>query len=571
MVKQRDTPDERLRSESAKSIEERLTDLARASAETLASEHLRAREQDAVSSISRLFFQDVSLPVFLQESCEQVARGIGLEHCEISQLVEDEDRLSLIAGVGWTEDVVGIASVPAGTNSQPGYALSVNGPVAVVDYREEQRFAPSKHLVNHHVRSGISAVIRGRSRTWGVLSAYSAAPRSFSAEDLAFMGAAANTLAMAISRKEDEDTVQESAARMRAILETAVDGIVTIDSSGNIESINSVALQMFGYELDEVRGQNVRLLMPPPFRAEHDSYIESYLETGEAKIIGIGREVVGRRKDGSDFPVDLSVSEVRFDGSILFTGLLRDLSDRKEAEARVRRSEGRARAAEQLASIGMLSAGLAHEVGTPMNVILGYAQMIERSTSDPKIRERAQIIHEQVRRVSHLIETLLNLARPHEARRCAMDVSDIVDRSLKFLKDKFDNQKIDVEWERDGVHTVFGEQERIEQLLLNLFVNASDAMSKGGTLRVRVEQENGEISLRIADSGTGMTKEVREHVFDPFFTTKERGRGSGLGLVVCKGIVSDHGGAIEVASEPGQGTEFTITLPEHREESGLGQ
>ena len=358
------------------------------------------------------------------------------------------------------------------------------------------------------------------------------------------------------------DEAVELAERLEAILESAVDGMITIDAHGQIEYVNSAALEMFGYTRSELIGSNVGMLMPSPEREEHDSYIQNYLETGEAHIIGVGREVLGVRKDGTEFPHYLTVSEGTHRGKRLFTGVVRDLSE-------LRNAQERAKAAEQLASLSVIAAGIAHDIGTPMNVILGYAEMLRDSLESPKDQRRAEVIAEQVRRVTDLLQTLLNIARPHEAVRAPLRIDEVAEHALEFFREKLRSRSIQVEHDFADVPEVLGDRDRLEQVFLNLIVNASDAMPEGGLLRVSIgRSEGGWITVSVEDSGHGMDEAARSRVFEPFFTTKERGKGTGLGLVVTKSIVTDHGGTIECESTLGKGTRFVLRFPFKPSENG---
>jgi signal transduction histidine kinase len=233
-----------------------------------------------------------------------------------------------------------------------------------------------------------------------------------------------------------------------------------------------------------------------------------------------------------------------------------DLTRRREAERR-------AREAEHLASIGTLAAGLAHDIGTPMNVILGYADMLERQLEEGRHRERAHIIGEQVKRISHLVHTLLHLARPSdEQQRVPVELAKVVEDSLDFLGEKLRKRAISVSRHLQPTPAVQGDPNQLQQVLVNLFVNAADAMAEGGTLRVGLRSaEDDQVELRVADTGCGIPPQDVERIFEPFFTTKETGQGTGLGLLVTKRIVFDHGGRIDVKSREGEGTEFRIVLP----------
>lgn len=225
-------------------------------------------------------------------------------------------------------------------------------------------------------------------------------------------------------------------------------------------------------------------------------------------------------------------------------------------------SRRRARAAEELASIGILVAGLAHEIGTPMGVIQGHAKLLEKAVDGDQARWRLDTIQEQVGRISKIIQSLLNMARPKATERIPVALEPLVETTLSFLVEKFNRRSVTVEREISEVPSVLGDPERIQQLLLNLMLNAVDAMPEGGTLRVSLQPDDSEhVVLRIADDGIGVSEGDLPHLFEPFYTTKDAGKGNGLGLTVVHGIVSDHGGQIEVESAPGEGTEFIVHLP----------
>jgi signal transduction histidine kinase len=233
--------------------------------------------------------------------------------------------------------------------------------------------------------------------------------------------------------------------------------------------------------------------------------------------------------------------------------------------AELRRTTRRAQAAERLASMGTLVAGLAHEIGTPMGVIQGHAKLLESSVEGDQAGWRLRTIREQIGRISRIIESLLNMARPRHSEVRPVDLDALLDATLSFLAEKFERRRIKVVRSFDPVPSVTGDAERLQQLFLNLFMNATDAMPEGGELRVELLEANsgGGVLVRVADTGIGIQKADLERIFDPFFTSKEAGHGNGLGLAVAQGIVTDHGGRIEVESVPGEGTEFRIQfLPE---------
>jgi two-component system sensor kinase FixL len=369
-------------------------------------------------------------------------------------------------------------------------------------------------------------------------------------------------LARSVEHRRTRDALRESGLRSEAILNTALDGIITIDEKGGIESANPAALQLFGYTADELIGRNIQILMPPPMHDEHDDYIARYLETGQKRFLGTVREVPGLRKDGTIFQQEIAVMEIKLGRRRLFTATIRDLTERKRVEEALRRSERRVREAQELASIGTLAAGLAHEVGTPMNVILGYAQMIQSAVEDETLRQRAGIIREQIQRISKIIQTLLNFARPGKRRRSVVTLPEVVEESVSLLKERFRKRGVTVECDFEAVPELWADGEKLQQVLLNLCMNAVDAMPEGGTLRIRLAPHgDSEVEIRVSDTGTGISPDELEHLFEPFYSTKDRREGTGLGLTVAKGIVFDHGGRIDVTSQIGKGSEFQIVLP----------
>ncbi len=232
----------------------------------------------------------------------------------------------------------------------------------------------------------------------------------------------------------------------------------------------------------------------------------------------------------------------------------------REQGVALQQTTARARAAEELASIATLVAGLAHEIGTPMSVIQGHAKLLEGSVSGEDAKWRIQTIQEQIERISRIIHTLLEIAHPRRARTQPVDLATLIDQTLAFVSEQLETRGVRVKQSLAPGVRVDGDPERLQQLFLNLFLNAADAMPGGGELRVALGESDGEVSVRVGDTGVGIAPSDLERIFEPFFTTKEAGHGNGLGLMVCKGIVADHGGRIDVTSELGAGTEFTIVM-----------
>jgi signal transduction histidine kinase len=241
---------------------------------------------------------------------------------------------------------------------------------------------------------------------------------------------------------------------------------------------------------------------------------------------------------------------------------LRLAQDVENQKAELYLTETRARAAEELASVAALVAGLAHEIGTPMGVIQGHAKLLEPAVSGDDAKWRLRTIQEQIGRISKIIQTLLNMARPGKSQQIPVALGPLVEMTLSFLREKLAANQIDARITGDSTVSALGDPERLQQLFLNLFINAVDAMPGGGRLQVIFSTtDHGETEILVIDDGQGVPKRDLSQIFDPFFTSKEAGSGSGLGLMVAKGIMGDHGGEISVTSQEGEGTRFRLRFP----------
>ena len=341
-------------------------------------------------------------------------------------------------------------------------------------------------------------------------------------------------------------------ARWRAIIQSAVDGIVLIDARGRIEAFNPAAERLFGYSEAEVLGQNVNVLMPSPYREEHDTYLSRYLETGRAKIIGIGREVSARRRDGTTFPVHLAVGELTVDGERKFTGIVHDLTGRVRLEEQLRERTA-------LARVGEMSAVIAHEVKNPLAGIRGVMQVLaSRPSTDAG---DASVLNDIVKRIDALdvlIKDLLLFARPPHLRRSMVDVAPLIRMTSDLIcqDPALGGVKVEIHGSSPAVSA---DPEMLKIVFQNLLLNAAHAMHGQGQMQVTVTATEGRCEVRIADDGPGIPSEIRDKVFTAFFTTKSRG--SGLGLATTKRLVEAHDGEIRIDCPPAGGTTVTVRLP----------
>jgi two-component system sensor kinase FixL len=349
-----------------------------------------------------------------------------------------------------------------------------------------------------------------------------------------------------------EDALSASEARWRAIVDSAVDGIIVIDAHGRIEAFNHAAERLFGYTIDEVLGCNVDMLMPSPYHEEHDTYLSRYLATGRARIIGIGREVQGLRKDGTTFPLHLSVGEITIQGERKFTGILHDLTSRVQIEGRMREQEA-------LAKLGEMAAVIAHEVKNPLAGIRGAIQVF----GGRMVQEGAntQILTEIMTRIDSLdrmMKDLLLFARPPKPNRTSVDLVPLVRTTVSLLSE--DPALRDVDIEVAGVAPpVSADPEMMKVVFQNLLINSAHAMQGKGRIHVAVEPVDSSCQIAFVDGGPGIPPDIREKVFTPFFTTKSRG--TGLGLPTVKRMIDAHDGQITIDCPPTGGTTILIRLP----------
>jgi two-component system sensor kinase FixL len=349
-----------------------------------------------------------------------------------------------------------------------------------------------------------------------------------------------------------ETRLRASEERWRSVIESAVDAIIVIDSRGRVEAFNRAAERLFGYRESEILGRNVSALMPSPYREEHDGYLSRYLHTGHAKIIGIGREVTGRKADGTLFPLHLSVGEMLLGGERKFTGILHDLSSRVRMEEQLREQAA-------LVRLGEMAAVIAHEVKNPLAGIRGAVQVIGGRL--PKESREAAVVGEVLSRIdtlNGLIQDLLLFARPPQPKPAPVDVSPLVLTTAVLLNSDpaLSRVRIDVE---GSSPPLAADAELLKIVFLNLLVNSAHAMRGEGRIQVTIGVANGYCRVAVADAGPGIPPEIREKIFTPFFTTKARG--TGLGLPTAKRLVEAHQGTIQIDCPPGGGTTVTIQLP----------
>ncbi len=346
-----------------------------------------------------------------------------------------------------------------------------------------------------------------------------------------------------------EQQYQIDSALLDAVLNTAVDAIVMIDSQGRIIHANKSVERMFGFDPDWLVGQNVSILMPEPDRSRHDGYLEKYRETGKRRIIGIGRHVLGQRADGSLIPIDLAISEVRVGDRVLFTGIMRDMTERHETEASLREAQQKVIQSERLAAIGQMVTGLAHESRNALQRSRACLDMLDLDLeSAPEQKDLVRRTRSALVELQTLYEEVSSYAAPIKLGKSREKVAELCDRVWNHLQDVWGPMGVTLEIDCDRCPAVYCDAHRVGQVIRNIFENSLAVVPKKSRFCVvcRTIQSAKQSYVRVtfSDDGPGLNEEQRTKIFDPFYTTKTKG--TGLGMAISKRIIDAHGGDLYV-------------------------
>ena len=360
---------------------------------------------------------------------------------------------------------------------------------------------------------------------------------------------------------------RESAARLKSILDAVPDAMIVIDERGAIETFSPSAEAMFGFSAAEVVGQNVNILMPSPYREQHDGYLERYRKTGERHIIGIGRVVTGQRKDGTTFPMELSVGEAIAGDARRFTGFVRDLTERERSERRIDQLQAELMHVARLGELGQMGAALAHELNQPLAAIVNYllaARRLLQSVPEApaRISEAMEKAAAQADRAGQVIRRLREFVARGETERREENVNALIEEAAALALVGAKSAGVTTRLMlRPDLPLVLVDKVQIQQVLLNLIRNALEAMDSSDerVLTVEAAAADGMVTVTVADTGPGLSAEVAQNLFQPFVTTKARGMG--VGLSICRSIIEAHGGRIWASPRTGGGTNFAFTVP----------
>lgn len=498
----------------------------------------RARQQAVAAKISQRALAGTPLDDLMAYAADAIVDALDVDYCDVLECTE-EARLAVRASTGPH------AAVSSSANGQPARAtalarhvLRTGQPVVVENIDAETRFQPGALWAQRGVTSGVGVVVRGVEAAFGVLSVYTRDLRAFDTDDVHFLQSVANALAGAVERTHTEQALRESEAKARAIVETTVDGVITIDRQGRIESFNQAAESIFGYRAEEVIGQNVKVLMPSPYHEEHDGYMRSYRETGRRKIIGIGREVTGRRKDGSTFPMDLAVSEVQLGDRRIFTGIVRDITERRQLEKEILdiTEQERRRIGQDL-----------HDgLGQMLTGIGLLCQNMTRQLERRKVSEA-----EEAAEITDLVKEADQYARDLARGLTPVDLeaSGLVAALRRLVANA--ERLFDIECAFDEVGSALVHDGTTATHMYRIAQEAvSNAVRHGQAKRIKISLAAGaeQIRLRVQDDGVGFSDMEHE--------------GPGMGIHIMRYRARIVGGTLDISSRPGSGTAVTFTLPQ---------
>ena len=370
--------------------------------------------------------------------------------------------------------------------------------------------------------------------------------------------------------------IPKPAARLDAVLEAAVDGIIVIDADGYVQTYNRACERIFGHTAAEVIGRNVAMLMPAPDRERHDTYIENYRRSGVRKIIGIGREVTGLRKNGTTFPMELSVAEVRQGEDHAFVGIVRDVSERQQAERRLQELQAQLVHVSRVSAMGAMASAFAHELSQPLGAAMNYLNAVRRWLEEstearaPRMREGTERAVAEVARAGQIIQRLRQFIQKGHTERAWEKLGPVIEEAAALaLVGAADRAvKIRIEIAPD-LPAALIDKVQIQQVLTNLIRNAVEAMAASPKRDLTITcapTKAGAVEIAVKDTGPGIAPEVAKDLFKPFVTTKSTGMG--VGLSICRSIVQSHGGELRAEANPSGGSVFRFTLPLKPADSG---
>ncbi len=517
------------------------------------------RYQEVLGKIAHLAVTGTRFVEIADFAARETARALNVEFCKILTPGDSDPMLHLLAGVGWRPGLVGTYVQEGGVHSQAGFAIHQKKPVVVEDLLTERRFSPSELLSEHRVRSGVSVPMMFHDQVLGAMSAHTRTVRHFTRSEIGFLETVANTVATLLERWKKEETQLSLFERLFAQVQ---DGVILTNNRGVILEWNPAMERMSGWSRQEAVGTTPRLLSSGCQSPEFYDHLWHTLLSGKP----FTSRFINRRKDQSEFLVWESISPVMDPDNTIryFLAILTDLSDRERLLEALRHSE-------QIRLVGQLAGGLLHEIRNPLIGIGSLADHMGQARELPdSLRRHASLIAQEARRIDGLLESHLSHLKPRSFDLQPIAIDELVRDATSLLQEAFRTSQVRVEVTAEGeIPILEGARGPLQQVILNLAMNALDAMSReGGTLSIRLSASDlpGQpgVGVTLIDTGPGIPEPLLKRINEPFFT-HGKARGVGLGLAICRDIVDRHRGKLTIESPEGQGVRATVWLPLRQE------
>jgi signal transduction histidine kinase len=508
----------------------------------------RAHHQTVIAALGQFALVTSDLPTLFNQAVMLVGQALEVEYCSVLEFQADNRRFLMRAGLGWKEGLVGALELDAGPATQAGYTLQSGEPVVIADMAEDARFVVPPVFHEHGVVSSVTVGIQGRSRPYGVFEVATARARVFPEEEVHFLLAVATALAMAVDRQRTEPEIQ----KLAAFAKFNPNPVLEFSSAGDLTFFNDAAQKMAGL----LGVQHPEALLPP----DSANIVQTCLATGRSKL-QVETRHGNRLLAWSFYPITASA---------VVHCYVEDTTERTSLEEQLRQ-------AQKMESVGQLAAGVAHDFNNILTIIQGHSGLLmSRPNLTPVMTTSIQAVSFAAERAASLTRQLLMFSRKQVIEPKLLNLKEVVTNLSKMLQRLLGETITLTCKSASQLPAIYGDTGMMEQVLMNLAVNARDAMTRGGELVIRTDPVQIDeayaklhpdaltglfVCLQVTDTGTGMDEATIKRIFEPFFTTKEAGKGTGLGLATVYGIVKQHGGWIEVLSEPGRGTTFKIFLP----------